>query len=509
MGADELKRVGGSLSGRCETLLDHLDHAFIWEMDTQQRVTYLSARCEALLGYPRERWFDEPMFWASCAHPEDRGLLTATLSAALREGSDQRCDHRFVSSDGHVYWFHTGIHAGRDEAGAFFWLVSVDISPVKRVEQALRDQLDFTRAIAGSLGEGVIAMDLEGRVTFCNATAARLLGSDEETLLGRKSGEVLTFRRSDGSLLNPGEGPLSDKPCNGEEQTFGELVLQGPGGHPFPANYTLARIMRGGRCRGSVLAFQDTSAQKEAQRVMREDEHLRAIGVLAEGIAHETNNPLTFVTGSIELAARSVDALQAHVDAEGKESLRALKSRLERALQGSERIAAVVRGVMAFARADAEQRASVDVQEALESAVKLASHEVERLASLQRRYAPVPLVYGNRSQLSLAFLHLLLNAAQAIPEGERDKHSVTISTLPGPDGSVLVEVADTGHGISPELQARIFEPFFTTRAPRRGMGLGLSAVYRIVKAMGGAVTVVSSPGQGATFRVQLPAYKPV
>lgn len=508
MGSEEKKRVGGSLSGRCKMLLDHLDHAFVWEMDKNQRVSFVSERSEVLLGYSRERWLNEPMFWASCAHPEDRGMLTATLASALDEGKDQRCDHRFVSREGRSLWFHTGIHAARDDAGSFFWLVSVDITPAKRVEEQMRDQLDFTRAITGSLGEGVLAMDLEGRVTFCNPAAAKLLGTDEETLLGQKRSAVVEFRRADGTAFGPGEGPLSDTPCAGQDQAQGDLVLQGPGGHPFPVNFTSARIMRGGRCRGGVLTFQDTSEQKETQRLLQEDEHLRAIGVLAEGIAHETNNPLTFMTGSIELAARSADALEDHVDAAGKEGLHSLKSRLVRALQGSERIAAVVRGVMAFARSDADHRGPVDVRDALESAAQLASSKIEGLARLQRNYNEVPMVRGSRSQLSLAFLQLLINATQAIAQGDPDSHTIRLTTRLGPEGSVLVEVSDTGSGISPGHQARIFEPFFTTKSPGRGMGLGLSAVYRIVKEIGGAVFVASSPGKGATFRVQLPAYRP-
>jgi CheY-like chemotaxis protein len=122
-----------------------------------------------------------------------------------------------------------------------------------------------------------------------------------------------------------------------------------------------------------------------------------------------------------------------------------------------------------------------------------------------RKYLPVSFVHGNESRLGQVFLNLLINAAQAIPEGPAAEHAVTAAVRDGEPGWVIVEVSDTGGGIAPENLSRIFEPFFTTKPVVEGTGLGLSVCHGIVAGMGGKIEVDSKLGQGTTFRIRLPA----
>jgi C4-dicarboxylate-specific signal transduction histidine kinase len=180
---------------------------------------------------------------------------------------------------------------------------------------------------------------------------------------------------------------------------------------------------------------------------------------------------------------------------------------MESALDGVERIAHIVRLLSTFARAETEEAQYADVLRAVDAASRLAMHQITSRARLVSQLAPLPLVRINEAQLAQVFLNLLVNAAQAIPEGEAAHHEVRISGRAG-DGKVIVEVADDGCGIPPELTARIFEPFYTTKPMGLGTGLGLSISRDIVTGAGGSISVISAIGRGTTFHLEFPIGSP-
>jgi len=147
----------------------------------------------------------------------------------------------------------------------------------------------------------------------------------------------------------------------------------------------------------------------------------------------------------------------------------------------------------------------VDVRLVLDSAVRLSWNEIRHRAKLVKSYGAVPPVDASESRLGQVFLNLIVNAAQAIPEGKADENEIRLVTTVGTDGDVVIEVHDTGHGMSPEVIERLFTPFFTTKPVGFGTGLGLSICHRIVSSLGGEITVESKPGRGSMFRVSLPA----
>ena len=140
----------------------------------------------------------------------------------------------------------------------------------------------------------------------------------------------------------------------------------------------------------------------------------------------------------------------------------------------------------------------------LDSALSVADAQIRPRARVVKDYGEVPSVLVDEKRLGQVFLHLLINAAQAIPEGRPQTHEIRVSTRQAERGRVVVSVQDTGTGISPEVLPRIFEPFFTTRPVGVGTGLGLSICHTYVQAMGGDIRVQSEPGHGATFEVVLP-----
>jgi CheY-like chemotaxis protein len=147
----------------------------------------------------------------------------------------------------------------------------------------------------------------------------------------------------------------------------------------------------------------------------------------------------------------------------------------------------------------------VELTQVLDSATRMAWNEVRHRAHLVREYGELPRVQGSEARLGQVFLNLVVNAAQAIPEGHADEHEIRISARTLASEQVVVEVRDTGSGIPASIMGRIFDPFFTTKPPGIGSGLGLSICHRIVAGMGGQIEVESQPARGTVFRVTLPA----
>jgi len=234
-------------------------------------------------------------------------------------------------------------------------------------------------------------------------------------------------------------------------------------------------------------------------------DRLMALGALAAGIAHDINNPLTYVLASLEYVERAIDSVRK--DAGGTELLeQGMVEALMNAREGAERVRHIVRDLMTFARPIADTKQLVDVESVLDSMVSLAWNEIRHRARLVKRYARVPAVEGDESRLGQVFLNLIVNAAHAIDAGDLPEGAITLSTALEGD-NVVVEVADTGTGIEKTDLPHVFEPFFTTKPVGKGNGLGLTICRTIVASHGGDIRVSSDDGKGSTFRVSLPVAK--
>jgi CheY-like chemotaxis protein len=220
--------------------------------------------------------------------------------------------------------------------------------------------------------------------------------------------------------------------------------------------------------------------------------------VLAAGVAHEINNPLSYVIGALDYLG---DVLPDLARGEGREeALRALAD----ARHGAGRVRHVVRDLGTFSAMRVDRRAALDLRSVVDSAIDLAANEIRPRARLLRDFAEAPRVVGNEARLGQVVLNLLINAAQAIPEGHADANEIRVRTGVDERGWAVVEVSDSGCGLPPGAIERIFDPFFTTKPAGVGTGLGLSICRNIVVALGGEILAERRPPGGATFRVSLP-----
>ena len=259
-----------------------------------------------------------------------------------------------------------------------------------------------------------------------------------------------------------------------------------------------------------------------------QSEKMASIGQLAAGVAHEINNPMGFINSNLATLKKYTDRIaefiehlsenilinsNAETTRQVADTRRLLKidhiltdslNLIDESIEGAERVKMIVQNLKSFSRIDHAEVSISDINEALNSTINIAWNEIKYVTTLSREFGDIPPIVCHPQQLNQVFLNLLVNAAHAM-EGRQG--SITVRTW-SEDGYVFVSVADSGCGISEEIQQRIFEPFFTTKEVGKGTGLGLSISYDIIRKHGGEITVESEVGHGTRFIVRLPINGP-
>ncbi len=248
-----------------------------------------------------------------------------------------------------------------------------------------------------------------------------------------------------------------------------------------------------------LVAIQRVLRMAHTRRVTHAD-RMASLGTLAAGIAHEINNPLSFVIANLQYLDERLPGKDAGPPADPEE----LRVVIREALQGAERIRRIVRDVKTFSHADEERRVPVELAEVIDTCLGVVASELRHRAQVVRHFQQAPAVLATHAWLSQVFVHLLLNAAHAIPEGNVAGNEVRVDVRSDKQGRAVVEIVDTGDGIPPEVRDRVFDPFFTTKPVGTGSGLGLSIVHGIVTALGGQISLQSELGRGTSVRVTLP-----
>ncbi len=247
-----------------------------------------------------------------------------------------------------------------------------------------------------------------------------------------------------------------------------------------------------------IGALIDVTERNQMQRRLVLSERMASMGTMAAGVAHEINNPLTYVTTNLEFA---IDHLS-HAPSGTSDTPKVLEA-LREAGQGAERVRAVVGDLKKLSRSG-ETCGAVDLLPVIESCLGMAQNEIRHRAQVVRQFSHAPKVFANEARLGQVFLNLLINAAQSIETGAAGRNVIRIRIATDERGRALVDIEDSGSGMSPEALSRIFDPFFTTKPLGEGTGLGLSICHGIVTELGGEIQVWSELARGSTFRVLLP-----
>jgi PAS domain S-box-containing protein len=360
------------------------------------------------------------------------------------------------------------------------------------------------RAIMETATEGVVAANQDGCVEYANPAAEKMFGFQEEELVGKSLLDLMPERFQDADAQG-----LAHYLTTGLAKMVGrtvEVMGRRRDGTEFPIDLSLGTWSSNGRVHFAGI-MRDVTERKKVEAQLLVADRMVAVGTLSAGVAHEINNPLAAIIGNLDLALRDLGDL---LDDPGElGALLRIREEIVDARDAADRVRKIVRDLRVFSRGEDEQPGPVDVEHVLESTLRMAWNEIRHRSRLVKEYAGVPPVEASEARLGQVFLNLIMNAAQAMTEDRAASNEIRIITAVQGE-RVLVEVRDTGSGISPDVMKRLFTPFVTTKPVGVGTGLGLSICHRIVTSFGGDISVESVVGKGTRFRITLPfAREPV
>jgi two-component system, NtrC family, sensor kinase len=340
---------------------------------------------------------------------------------------------------------------------------------------------DFSESIIDSLKIGVVTVDLESRVESWNPPLEQILEVQRSEAMGRKLHDLLPSDLA---------SEIRARSIDGHVSGIYKFPLNARGGRRFVVNVSIAPLVgKDGAQLGRLILLDDITQRVQLEEQIVQTEKLTSLGLLAAGVAHEVNTPLAVISNYIQMLAKQIpgdDPRQKTIDRIVNQTFRASE---------------IVNNLLNFSRTGGLEFEELNLNSVLEETLTLVQHpfRTARVNVLRNYGSDLPTMLGSTTRLQQVFLNLFMNARDAMPEG-----GMLEVRTGARNGSVEVEVTDTGMGISPEHLSRIFDPFFTTKTSGRGTGLGLSVSYGIIKEHAGKVDVHSTPGKGTSFRLEFP-----
>jgi two-component system cell cycle sensor histidine kinase/response regulator CckA len=379
---------------------------------------------------------------------------------------------------------------------------AVEIALFKHeMDKQLRDRERWLSMTMRSIGDAIISTDAAGRINYMNPVAEALTGWNAAQAQGRMSEEILRLVRDD-RLRTPIANPLQVALDEGRPLSVDGVLVRTAGQEHFISDSTAPIVGDGGSVLGAVMVFRDVGDQRRLQRQLELADRLATVGTMAAGIAHEVNNPLTYILSNITFVLEEIRGRLAEPGAAAW--LKELEAALADAEEGTKRIEKIVTDLKTFTRPTAETTEITNLNEVLNWSLAVAGHELASKGQVVRQFGDVPRVDASSARLGQVFVNLLINAAQALDPARRATNEVVLTTRTDTEGRAVAEIRDTGCGMTREVMAKAFDPFFTTKAATQGTGLGLSVSHGIVESFGGTIVFESQPDKGTLARVVLP-----
>jgi PAS domain S-box-containing protein len=474
------------------TKAQSMTHVGSWSFDPATGEVNASDELLRILRLVRSEMNQES--FAGVVHPDDLESVMSHLRMGIELGKSYEIEHRLLFVDGSSRWVYTIVEPSVNSAGRVVRLYGTtqDISERKQAEVELRNKTNELQAIFDSISDGISVYDHNGQLQHHNLISPQLFPG------------LMATGSSCRELFHPETESLPDN-CPVERALRGErsessLVSVRDGHDTRYVDITASPIRDALEERYRALVFfRDVSEKRLQEMHLIQSEKMSSIGVLATGIAHEINNPLTSVAGCAEALLRRF-----RDEPVLKEDVRldVFPHYLEVIVRESYRCKGIIDHLLSFGRKSDGTVGVVDINEILLEILELLRHQpgyrkIEVVTNLQ---PDLPRILGDPSGLRQVCMNLLVNAHQAITGGGR----VELATESIHEGVVAIRIGDTGCGIPPELLDRIWDPFFTTKEAGKGVGLGLALSYDIIKRHGGEIQVESRPGKGSQFTVLLP-----
>ncbi|MFN8582395.1 MAG: ATP-binding protein [Gemmatimonadaceae bacterium] len=459
------------------------------------RILYANPALADRLGYSRDELLGRS--FEDLVPPDDRARLLAFVLDANNRGEQLEQVRMRTAAGAELHIGALGLPDLTFEGESARGLFALDLTAHRHIADELERSEETMQALVNALPDLIVRVDERGVIMDALAGGAMRAAALLRTSRGRPLSELIgAIPGLSRDFLDQGMVVVREAIASGELRSIERIVDYADS----PSRVFELRIVPIVARREVVVLIHDVTKRRERERAVAISDRLISLGTLAAGVAHEINNPLTYVMGSLGDIDRGLDQLRHR---EGSPEVAGIQAALDQAREGVARVTSIVRTLHAFSRVDARTVEAVDVHELLEQAIALTQQEFRHRARLLRNYHASAPARADRVQLVQVFVNLIANAAQAIPEGNREGNELRLVT--GEDDShVWVDVQDTGAGMPPDVLRQVFDPFFTTKPRGRGTGLGLAISHRLVEEFGGVLTAQSVVGKGSVFRVELP-----
>ncbi len=489
--------------------------SIIAEMDLEGRIIYINKLGLDIFGISADTQLNS---FDQFLHPDDYQRALQNAAAVLRGDDVPANEYRMLAKDGQL--LHMVVRSApifRD--GEIVGLRSSvqDVTDRVAAEADRRAGEERFRTIFHGITEGILVTRTDtGRIVMVNQAMCEMLRATEEEVLAMSLEEIRPCRDA---------LPMTSivvEPLRTKRRVASEQPIERRNGSVFYADVSAIPVTIDGQtC--LLECFRDVTERRELQANIYQSDRMASLGLLAAGVAHEINNPLTYVLFNLDalredvpLLAEMVIRLQRALGPErtrhalGEMAALAVPSRLDDIVQqsqdaaeGARRVRDIVGDLKTFARVDENRLVVTCLNDIIDSAISLASNEIKYRARLVTDFDALPTMAVNDGKLAQVFLNLLLNATHAIEEGNAQSNEIRVRTWAEGD-QVVAQLQDTGKGISPEHLPHVFEPFFTTKEVGVGSGLGLSICRKIITELDGEITVDSEQGKGTRFMIRLP-----
>lgn len=468
------------------------------------RIVFANTAFAEISGYSVEELLSlSPAKVQAMVHPEDQALVWGRFRDRLAgKAVPPHYEYRAIRKDGTVCWLE--MHTNRIEYGGkpATQGAIIDITEHKRAEEKLRQSEERSRLIAENTRDVIITTDMNLRLTYVSPSIKYLTTRTAEEVMAMSLEELLTpasFEVATKSFVEELEIANRQPSDPTRSRTLELEVMRQDGSTVWTEAKT--NFLRGAEDQpvGLIAVLRDMTERRKAEKEKIELElkaqvtsRLASVGEMVAGVAHEINNPLTVVTGYAPLLMDRKDIPED------------IQRDLALINDGAQRVAGIIRRLLAFSRQTKPEQKLVGINELIEGALALrAYHLITSNITLTTQLAPdLPPTMADPGQIQQVLLNLIVNAETEMKLAH-GKGKLSITTARS-DNTIKISVKDDGPGIKPEIMNRIFDPFFTTRKVGQGTGLGLSLCYGIVAEHNGRIYAKSKPGKGATFIVELP-----
>ncbi len=456
----------------------------------------LNPAWEQALGFSRAELMARP--YVEFVHPEDRERTIAEAGRVEGTASPGGFENRYLCADGSFKWL-AWRSASLPEEGLIY-AVARDVTAQKDIALALQESEERYRGLVEGVRDGIFTLAADGTITSANYAFQLITGWSRDEWLGRP------FH----GILHPEDQPrasqLFQTMMEGERGALVpvELRFATRDGAFVPMELTATPKRQGEKIAGLLGIARDVRERHRIEEELRQVQKLDSLGRLTAGIAHDFNNLLTVQQGYLSLLLTESGLSDAVVE------------HIQEVASAADRAAALTSQLLLFSRKRPLQRRRFKLNVVVTTLSRMLDRAIGEDIALHLECGDdLPAIEGDPNMMEQVLMNLVVNARDAMPGGgliQIALHAVTIDASmveahPGtrPGRFVRLTVADTGHGIPPELQEKIFDPFFTTKDVGKGTGLGLSTVYGIVQQHEGWIDVESEPGRGTTVRIHIPA----